>query len=607
MHLEEIMSKKLELRGSGRKSYAMDSSAEEQGNTVIRDGECITQSRKAEPVAVDRKFGHMVRTATQSNIELKPSYAPNDTDHINYERDLGDPGQFPFTRGLYPEMYRERLWLKSFIVSYATPEDTNVAFKQYIANGMTDLRFLSDLPTQSGIDPDHPAAWNSMMCGGVSAYAINVYENMLKGLPLDGAVYELAHSGICNFIYIYGALIALMENQGLDVSKLHGNGINDPIRAKLVYNSKDFPYHADRRVCLDHIEFAAINTPKWRPTAPNGVDACQGGMDAIRELGGCLAIATALMKDLAKRGISIDEYGPMVFALDAESDFFETIAKFRLARKMWAKIAKEKLGAKSKRAMQVKIGIRTSGLALTHQKPLNNAARVTLQILSCVLGGVNSLDASSIDEAIGLPSLEARLFNLDTQHIITHEANIPLVADPLGGSYYLEWLTKKMEEDVNEYLKDIESHGGIYNCLESGWLAEVMEANRLKVQREKSNGKRLIIGVNAFRAEGEEGVVNKAIRDVVYKVPTIKMREEKVAEVKRFKSSRDMTKVKLMLKEIYRVTKENRNLQRPVIDAVKAGVTMGEFVGTVRLGYGLHYDPFEQIEMPDFIRAIIKE
>lgn len=558
-------------------------------------------------VAVNRKFGHMVRTSTQSNIDLQPSYTPNDITHISYSEDLGDPGQYPFTRGLYPEMYRDRLWLKSFIVSYATPEDTNIAFKQYIANGMTDLRLNCDLPTQSGIDPDHPSAWNSMMCGGVSAYAINVYESMLKGLPLDGAVYELAHSGISNFIYIYGILIAMMENQGLDISCLRGNSINDPIRSKLVYGCPDFPSYIDRRVCLDHIEFSARNTPKWRPTAPNGVDPQQGGMNAIKELGGCLACATALMQDLAKRGIPIDEYGPMVFALDAESDFFETIAKFRLARKMWAKIAKNILGAKTKRAMNVKIGIRTSGLSLTHQKPLNNAARVTLQILSCVLGGVNSLDASSIDEAIGLPSLEARLFNLDAQHIITHEANVPLVADPLGGSYYLEWLTSKMENEVNKYLQEMELNGGIFACLESGWLAGAMEADRLNAQREKLEGKRLIVGVNAFRAEGEEGPINNAILDVAYKVPTVKMREDKVAEAKKFKAGRDMTKVAEKIKEIYKAAREGRNLQRPVIDAVKTGVTMGEFVGTVRAAHNLHYDPFEEIEMPDFIRKAIKE
>lgn len=558
-------------------------------------------------VSIDRKFGHMVRTATQSHVELKSHYTPEDCKKISYEKDLGDPGQYPFTRGLYPKMYRDRLWLKSFIVSYSTPEETNTAFKQYIENGMTDLRLLSDLPTQSGIDPDHPFAWNSMMCGGVATYGLNVYEKMLDGLPLENAVYELAHCGISNFIYFYSLLVALMENQGLDVTLLRGSSINDPVRAKLVYGCPDFPTNIARRVCLDHIEYSVRHTPKWRPFAPNGVDPCQGGMDAVRELGGCLAVATAICRDLIDRNISIDDYGAMVFSLDAESDFFETIAKFRAARMMWAKIAKEKLGAKTKKAMQLKIGIRTSGLSLQSQKPLNNAARVTLQILSCVLGGVNSLDASSIDEAVGLPSYEARVFNLDTQHIITHEANVPLVADPLGGSYYLESLTGKLEQEVNKYLDQIEKRGGIFECLESGWLNGVMESNRLKVQQEKAEGKRLIVGVNAFESEDEEGPINDSIRDVAYKVPSIALREQRVREVKEFKESRDQERLTRSLKELHKATKNGKNVTRPIIDAAKTGATLGEVTGVIRLGYGIPYDPFEQIEMPSFVRQLVKE
>jgi len=556
-------------------------------------------------VEFDRNLGHMVRTATQSHIEVKPFYEPDDIAHLDYENDLADPGAYPYTRGIYPDMYRTSLWLKSFIVSYSTPEETNESFKQYIAQGMTDLRLLADLPTQSGIDPDHPAAWNSMMCGGVATYALPVYEKMLEGLPLENVHYELAHCGISNFIYFHALLIAHMENNGYDAAKLRGNSINDPVRAKLVYASPDFPTHVARRVCLDHIEYSVKKTPKWKAIAPNGVDPCQGGMDAVKELGGALSLATAVMKDLEKRGTSLDEYGAMVFALDAESDFFETIAKFRAARRMWARIAKETFGAKTKRALQLKIGIRTSGLSLQSQKPLNNAARVTLQILSCVLGGVNSLDASSIDEAVGLPGYEARIFNLDTQHIITHEANIPLVADPLGGSYYLEWLTDKMEKDANEYMAEIEERGGIFECLDSGWLNGIMEQNRLKLQREKAEGKRLIIGVNSF--QGEEGPINKAVRGSAYKVPTEQLRQERVDEVIAFKNSRDYAKVKQTIKQLYLDTKENRNISRAVVEAAKVGVTIGEFAGVVRLAYNLNFDPLNQIDAPGFIIDAIEE
>jgi methylmalonyl-CoA mutase N-terminal domain/subunit len=561
--------------------------------------------KKDGTVEFDRNLGHMVRTATQSHIEVKPYYTPDDVAHLEYTEDLADPGSFPYTRGIYPDMYRTSLWLKSFIVSYATAEETNESFKQYIKQGMTDLRLLADLPTQSGVDPDHPGAWNAMMCGGVATYGLPVYEKMLEGLPLENVHYELAHCGISNFIYFHALLVAHMENNGYDPAKLIGNSINDPVRAKLVYACPDFPTHVARRVCLDHIEYSVKYTPKWKPIAPNGVDPCQGGMDAVKELAGALAVATAVMKDLEKRGVSLDDYGAMVFALDAESDFFETIAKFRAARRMWARIARDVFGAKTKRAQQLKIGIRTSGLSLQSQKPLNNAARVTLQILSCVLGGVNSLDASSIDEAVGLPGYEARMFNLDTQHIITHEANIPLVADPLGGSYYLEWLTDKMENDANEYLAEIEERGGIFECLDSGWLNNVMEKNRLKIQREKAEGKRLIIGVNSF--QGEEGPINKAIRGSAYKTPSEQLRQERVDEVVAFKKNRDYHRVRQTIQQLYLDTKEGRNISRSVIEAAKAGVTIGEFVGVVRLAYGLNFDPLNQIDAPAFIKDMMGE
>lgn len=560
--------------------------------------------KKERTVEFDRNAGQMVRTATQGGIEVKTTYTAEDIVHLNYEKDIANPGEFPYTRGIYPEMYKKRLWLKSFIVSYATPEENNEAFKQYIANGMTDLRMVSDLGTQSGIDPDHPLSWNSMMCGGTAVYAINVYEKMLKDLPLENVTYELAHSSMSANMYFYALLVGLMEKKGLDIKKLKGNSINDPIRAHLVYDTPDFPPHVSRRVCIDNIEWAIKNTPKFKAIAPNGVDPQQAGLLAAHELGEVMAVATAIMKDLGNRGISIDEFGSMIVALDAESDFFETIAKFRAARRMWAKIARDTFGAKTQKATQLKIGIRTSGLSLQAQKPFNNAARVTLQILSCVLGGVNSLDASSIDEAIGLPSLEARIFNLDTQHIIVHEANVPLVADPLGGSYYVEWLTDKLEKDTNAYLAEIEEKGGIYKCLESGWLNNVMEKDRLLVQREKAEGKRLIVGVNSY--QGEEGPINQTIRNVSYKVPTEDARQQRVDEVRAFRKNRDQALVKETIKKLYLDTKEFRNVTRAVIDAGKAGVTYGEVTGTIRLGYGLSFDPFKVSETPDFVKDAIK-
>jgi methylmalonyl-CoA mutase N-terminal domain/subunit len=556
-------------------------------------------------VNLDRDRDGLVRDATQSHIKVKPVYKPVDIDGIKYEKDICDPGVFPYTRGLYPTMYRDRLWLKSFIVSYSTPEETNEAFKSYIENGMNDLRLLADLPTQSGIDPDHPASWNSMMCGGASTYAINVYEKMLEGLPLEGVTYETAHDNVSCSIYFHALLVAIMERRGLSPEKLRGSGICDPIRAKLVFASPDWPTEINRRVCMDHVEYSIKNTPKWKAAAPNGVDPCQGGMHAIQEIGVVLAFATALIEDLEKRGMTIDDYGSMVVSLDAESDFFETIAKFRAIRKIWANITKEKFNAKKDKSMMMKIGIRTSGLSLQMQKPLNNAARVTMQILSSVFGGVNSIDASSIDEAIGLPSHEARMFNLDAQHIITHEANIPLVADPLGGSYYIEWLTTKIENECLEFLAEIDKRGGIYECLESGWLVNLMEQNRLKIQNEKADGTRLIVGVNSF--QGQEGPINEAIASCAYKTPTEEMRKQKVEEVIDYKKNRDYSKLGPCFVRLYSDTKNGINISEAVITAVKEGMTLGEMCGIVRLGYNLDYDPMGSCPTPDYVKEALKE
>ena len=550
-------------------------------------------------VQLERDKDGLVRDRTQSHLAVKPVYRPEDIKNLDYNRDIGDPGRPPYTRGLYPTMYRDRLWLKSFIVSYATAEETNEAFKSYIKNGMNDLRLLADLPTQSGIDPDHPAAWNSMMCGGMATYAMPVYEKMLKDLPLEGVLYETAHQNVSCAIYFHALLVAVMEKNGLDKRNLRGSGICDPIRAKLVYASPDWTTDINRRVCMDHVEYTMRNTPKWKAAAPNGVDPSQAGMNAIHAVAQVIAFATAIIEDLKERDLTIEDYGPMVISLDAESDFFETICKFRAIRKVWAKIAAERFGAKSDKAQMMKIGIRTSGLSLQMQKPLNNAARVTLQILSCVLGGINSLDASSIDEAIGLPSYEARVFNLDAQHIVAHEANIPLVADPLGGSYYVEWLTEHIVEQCEACLKEIEERGGIYECLESGWLNHLMETNRLKIQREKENGSRLIVGVNAFK--GEEGPVNQAIAGCAYKVPTEEMRQRKVDEVIAFKAGRDYSKLNPCLAGLYKDTKNGVNVSGAIIAAVKEGMTLGEMCGIVRLAYGLTYDPMEMIETPRYV------
>ncbi|ACL05854.1 Methylmalonyl-CoA mutase, large subunit [Desulfatibacillum aliphaticivorans] len=561
---------------------------------------------KKDTVQLDRHAGGLVRWATQGHIEVKEFYTPEDTADRSYEESLGDPGQYPYTRGLYQSMYRDRLWLKSFIVGYATVEETNEAFKKYIAAGMNDLRIGGDLNAQVGLDPDHPSAFNSISCAGPTVPGLYRFEKILEGIDLEQGVYELGDASPSSCLFRYSMLLALMENQEKDISRIRGNAVNDPIRSKLVFGIRDFTTEINKRICLDFIEFSKKHTPKWHPFSPNGVDLNQSGMDAVAEVGGVLALGEAVCRELQNsRGISVDEFGPMVFSMDADSDFFETIAKFRVARRMWARIAKEKLGAQTERAMKLKIGIRTSGLSLQEQNPLNNAARITLQILNCVFGGVNSLDSSCMDEALGLPSFEARMFSLNAQHIVTHEANIPMVADPLGGSYYLEWLTNKIESDVTAYMAEMEANGGIFECMENDWLKGKMLENRRKVQKERQDGKRLIVGVDAFKHP--EGPINQAIIDSAYHAPPLDVRMKVLAELKEFRESRDPEKLKSGLMGVYLASKHGENVVRPIIDAIKAGMTLGEMVGVIRLGYSLPYDNLNQIDTPEYVKVMLKE
>ena len=551
-------------------------------------------------IQYDRATGGLSRSVTQSDIPIKPVYTPGDVADLDYERDLGDPGQFPFTRGPYPRMYRDRLWLKSFIVCYALPEETNRAFKKYIAAGQTGLRVLTDTSTLSGVDPDHPLARYDVMCNGNPTFALTEYETMLDGIPMEDIDLESANSTPSGSFFTYIFLTSLMENRGLDLAKLRGTNINDPIHAGIVYGTPEFPNDLARRANQDLIEFGLQHTPKWHPCTPCGYDMRDMGIDTIQEVAFVLANAVEYYGDaIANRGLKMDDMRPMVFSMSAESDFFENVCKFRAIRRMWARIAAERLGATNPRAQACRIGIRTAGNSIYPQKPVNNSARITLQMLSAVLGGVQSIDPSGIDEPFGLPSEESRVFELDAQHIITHEANIPLTADPLGGSYYVESLTNEIEQRVTSLLAEIEREGGMWKCLESGWLQRQFDETTVRVHSEIDSGERLIVGVNAF--QGEDVPLSELIRENAYKVPADEKRYGSIDRVKALKLSREQTKVRNALLALSKAAADGDNLVRPAIEAAKAYATVGEMIGAMRMACDYVYDPYGQIDAPEFL------
>ena len=555
----------------------------------------------------NRDSGKTLKDKTLSHIKVRPSYGPHDVASIDYERDLGNPGQYPYTRGIFPEMYRNRLWLKSSIACYSQPAETNRAFKTFIANGQNGIRILTDTTTHSSVDPDHPLGQYSLASNGNPTFAITEYREMLADIPLENVDLEVACALAGGSYWTYLFVVALMEERGGDIAQLRGTNINDPIHAAIVYDCPEFTdnqWELARKINLDLIEFGAKNTPKWFPCTPCGYDMRDAGLTAFQELAFCIGNAIQYYGDaVSERGIQLDDLKPMVFSQSIESDFFEAVAKFRALRRIWAKVAKERLGAQNPRSMACRIGARISGNSISYaEKPINHTSRVTLQSLAAVMGGVQSIDLAAIDEAFGLPSEEARIFGLDTQHVIAHESGVPLVADPLGGSYYVESLTNEVERGTWKLLDEIESIGGMWKCLKSGWLLDQFNQSAISLQQEIDDGDRVIVGVNAYT--GPNGPISETIKESAYKVPPPEQRREAIHKVQKLRETRDQQKTVEALTEMFRAEQQGENVIRSGIEACKAYATVGELVGILRMAHGFPYDHYRTIATPEYLRHL---
>ncbi|MDP6184554.1 MAG: methylmalonyl-CoA mutase family protein, partial [Gammaproteobacteria bacterium] len=546
-------------------------------------------------VKYDRDSGKIVKLTTLSDIPVKGCYGPKDIEDLEYEKQLGEPGEYPYTRGIFPEMYRKRPWLRSTIACYAHPKETNRAFKKFIENGQTGIRILVDTTTHSSVDPDHPLGKYDITCNGNPTFAITEYREMLEDIPLENVDIENACALAGGSFWTYLFVIALMEERGENISLLRGTNINDPIHAAIVFGCPEFSdkqWQIARKINLDLIEFGATHTPKWSPCTPCGYDMRDAGITAIQELAFCIGNAIQYYGDaINERGVKLDDFKPMAFSQSIESDFFEAVAKFRALRRIWAKVAKDRLGATASKTMACRIGARISGSAISYtEKPLNHSSRIAFQSLAAVMGGAQSIDLASIDEAFGLPSEEARIFGLDTQHIITQETGVPLVADPLGGSYYVESLTNTIEQECLALLAEIDDIGGMWECLKTGWLEEQFRKSTVSIQKEINAGQRIVVGVNAFK--GSNGPISDQIKDSAYPVPPAEERMEAVAKVKKLRQDRDQAKLVDALTEMYLAEKDDRNVTRAGIEACKAYATVGELVGVVRMAHGCAYDHY---------------
>jgi len=513
-----------------------------------------------------------------SGMLIKRVYTPEDVKDLDYIRDLGFPGEYPFTRGLHATMYRGRLWTMRMFAGYGTAEDTNKRFKYLLSEGETGLSTAFDYPTIMGYDSDHPMARGEVGVCGVAISSLQDMEVLFNGIPLDKVTTSMTINGPASILL--SMYIAVGDKQGVSREKLGGTTQNDNLKEFFAQKLCIFPPKPSVKLTTDVIEYCARHLPKWNPVSISGYHIREAGATALQELAFTLYDGIAYVESTLERGLKVDDFAHRLsFFFASHNDFFEEIAKFRAARRLWAKIMKERFHAKNPRSMWMRMHVQTSGCTLTAQQPLNNIVRTTIQALAAVLGGTQSLHTNSFDEALCLPTEEAVRVALRTQQIIAYESGVTNTVDPLGGSYYVEALTKEMEEKAMEYIQKIDDMGGAVAAIEKGFFQKEIAESAYRYQREIDEKKRILVGVNEFTIEGEECPIELLRIDP-------KVEKEQVARLQKLKRERDNRKVKEILEKLHYAAEKEENLMPTIIEAVKAYATLGEITDVLRKVYG---------------------
>jgi methylmalonyl-CoA mutase N-terminal domain/subunit len=520
---------------------------------------------------------------TTSDIPVSRLYTPLDVQDLDYLCDLGFPGVYPFTRGIYPTMYRARLWTMRQYAGFGTAEQTNQRFKYLLSQGQTGLSVAFDFPTQVGYDCDHPMARGEVGRAGVSVSTLRDMEIVFDGIPLDKITTSMtinAPAAILLAMYI-----VVGEKQGVPQNALDGTVQNDILKEYVARGMYIFPPKPSMRLVTDIFEYCVKNVPKWNVISISGYHIREAGATAVQEVAFTLANAIAYVQAAVDRGLNVDQFASRIsFFFAAHNNLFEEVAKFRAARRLWAKIMRERFKAKNPASWMLRFHTQTSGVSLTAQQPLNNIIRVTLQALAAVLGGTQSLHTNSFDEAYALPSEQAVTIALRTQQIIAHESGVADTIDPLGGSYYVEYLTKQIEEKAAEYIQRIDEMGGAVAAIEKGFMQREIMESAYRYQKEVESKKRIIVGVNEFVSEEKTPVKILRIDPEI---------EKKLIErLKKVKRQRNNVKVKKALDMLRRsAEKENENLMPHIIRAVREYATLGEICDVLREVFGEYKPP----------------
>ncbi len=519
---------------------------------------------------------------TSSDIRVNRLYTPLDVADLDHLTDTGFPGEYPFTRGIQATMYRGRLWTMRQYAGFGTAEETNRRFKYLLSQGQTGLSVAFDLPTQIGYDSDDPMAEGEVGKVGVAIDSLADMEILFDGIPLDRVSTSMTINATASILL--AMYIAVGEKQGVKPEQLSGTVQNDILKEYIARGTYIFPPGPSLRLITDTFAYCAEKLPRWHPISISGYHIREAGATAVQEVAFTLADAIAYVEAALKAGLDVDQFGPQLsFFFASHNNLFEEVAKFRAARRLWARIMRERFKARDPRSWMLRFHTQTAGVTLIAQQPENNVIRVTIQALAAVLGGTQSLHTNSMDEALGLPTEDAVRIALRTQQILAHESGVADTVDPLGGSYYVEWLTQKLEEGATNYLKKIDELGGMLRAIELGFVQREIQEAAYRHQREVEEGRRIVVGLNAF-TDAEPAKIP------VFQIdPNLEAGQRR--RLKEVKEGRNQSAVEGALKRLEEGARGSGNLLPFLLEAVRAYATIGEICGVLRRVFGEHREP----------------
>jgi methylmalonyl-CoA mutase N-terminal domain/subunit len=521
------------------------------------------------------------KVQSTSGIDLGVLYTPGDIPRFDYLADLGFPGEYPFTRGVQPTMYRGRPWSIRQYSGFATAEESNRLYKSLLEQGQSGLSVAFDLPTQIGYDSDHPITQGEVGKVGVAIDSLADMEVLLEGIPLDKVSTSMTINATAAILM--AMYVAVAEKQGVKAADLRGTIQNDVLKEYVARGTYIFPPQPSMRLATNIFEYCSREVPQWNSISVGAYHLREAGSTAVQEVAFAFAIAIAYLEAGLKTGLKIDDFAPRVsWIFNSQINLLEEVAKFRAARRLWARIMKERFGARDPRSWMLRFHVHTGGTVLTAQQPLNNLIRTTLQALATVLGGVQSMAVCTYDEALALPSEESLRVSLRAQQILAHESGVTDTVDPLGGSYYVEALTEEIEKRARDYIQKIDQMGGAVTAIEKGYIQQEIQESAYRYQKEVESGKRTIVGVNKFQ------IKEPPLKGLLKVNPQV--REVQVKRLAKLRMSRGQKRVEGTLRELGKIAQGNGNLMVPILDCVRVYCTLGEICDVLRGAFG-EYEP----------------